>query len=100
MNQSNYFDKVIGVVAMITSFGSDVGNGGNKTTNDIDVITLIHLADCSNDCSKHNDGRSINSFESTTNDRRTSNDSVSNTDAPNAASDLEMTTLMMRCHYW
>ena len=58
---------------MITSFGIVSGpmassNGGDKTTTDTNTIVSIHLADYSNDCSKHNHHASIKSFESITND--------------------------------
>ena len=89
MNQLNYPDTVIATVAMITSFGSDIGDGGNKTTNDTDAIISIHLADYSSKCFKHDNDGSIESFESTANDGRTSSDDVSIADAPDVAGELE-----------
>ena len=90
MNQSNNPDTVVSAVAMIISFGSDIGNGGNKTTDDnTDVIVSIHLADYSDKCSKHNDDGSVELFESTANDGRTSDNNVSITDASDVAGELE-----------
>ena len=73
-----------------TLFGTDIGDGGNKTTDDsTDAIVSIHLAEYSNKCSKHNDDGSVKSFESTVNDGRTSDNDVSITYAPNVAGELE-----------
>ena len=55
--------------AMITSFETDICNGGNKhMNNSTNAIVSIHLADFSNKCSKHNDKGSGKSFESIAND--------------------------------
>ena len=76
---------------MITSFESDAGDGGNKTTNGTPKgIVSIHLADYGNKCSKHNNDGSVKSFESTANDGRTSDDDdVPITDTPGVISELE-----------
>ena len=76
VNQSYYPDNVIEAVAMITSFGNDdiIGRGNNKNTNKIpEAIVSIHLADCGDNCSNDNGG-SVASFESTANDRETTDD--------------------------
>ena len=76
---------------MIKLLGSNLGDGGNKNTNEIpEKIISIHLADYSNKCSKHNDGGSVASFESTANDSRTSdNDDIPVADASAVISELE-----------
>lgn len=74
---------VVATVVTITSFGTDVGDGGNITTdNNTNIIVSIHLADYRDKCSKHNNDGSAESFESIENDGRTSdNNNVSITDA-------------------
>ena len=63
---------------MITSFGNDdiTGRGNNnKNTNKTPkAIVSIHLAECGDNCSNDDDG-SVESFESTANDRGTNDDS-------------------------
>ena len=62
---------------MITSFRNDDADRdrGNKNTNKIPkAIESIHLADCGDNCSKPDDDSSVASFESTTNDRGTTDD--------------------------
>ena len=79
-------------VEMITSFGSDGGDGGHTNTNEIpEEILSIHLANYGKECSKHNYNSSVASFESTAYDGRTINydDDVPVADAPTATSDLE-----------
>ena len=77
VNQSNYPDTVVEVVAMITSFGNNDkggGRGNHNNTNKIpEAIVSIHLADCGDDCSNDND-RSAVSFESIANDRGANDD--------------------------
>ena len=77
VNQYNYPDIVVEAVGMITSFGNDDiggGRGNNKITNKIPkAIVSIYLADCGDDCSNDDDG-SVASFESTANDRGTTDD--------------------------
>ena len=69
VNQSNYPDTVVDAVAMITSFGTDDGDGGNKNTNEIpENIVSIHLADCGDNYYKQDNKGSILSFESIAND--------------------------------
>ena len=79
VNQSNYPDTVVEAVAMITSFGNaDSGGRGNNNNNNTNktpkAIVSIHLADGGDDCSHDND-RSVESFESTADDRGTKDDS-------------------------
>ena len=76
VNQSNYPDTVVEPVAMITSFGNDDTNRdkGNINTNKLpEGIVPVHLANCCDDCSNNDDG-SVSSFESTANDRGTTDD--------------------------
>ena len=81
---------VVAAVAMITSFRSDIGNGGSTTTNETtDVIISIHLADYSDEYSKHNDDCSVKTFEYIANDGSTSdNNNISIADTPGNASEL------------
>ena len=77
VNQSNYPDTAIAAATMTTTFGLDFwpvvnGYGRDRNTNDTDTIVLIHSADYSNDCSKHNDDRPNKSFGYISNDGRTS----------------------------
>ena len=69
---------------MITSFGNDNitsrGNNTKNTNKTSEVIVSIHLADSGDDCSNDVDG-SVESFESTADDRETNNDS----DTPDAS---------------
>ena len=51
-------------VTMITLFGTDDGDGGNKNTNEFpEKIVSMHLADYGNDCSNFDDDGSVVSFE-------------------------------------
>ena len=73
-------------VAMITSFGNDDtgrDRGNNSNTNKPpEGIVSIHLANCGDDCS-NDDDRSVASFESTVNDRGTTDhDDLPGAEAP------------------
>ena len=91
VNQSNYPDTVVDIVAMIASFGTDEGDGSNKNTNEIsEKIVSIHLANYGNKCSKQDDDGSVASFKATSNDESTSDDdAVPIADAPTVTSELE-----------
>ena len=77
---------------MLTSFGNDDRDVGNKNTNPANIVS-IHLADCGDDCSNQdNDGSvvSVVSFESTANDWKTNdNDDLPGANAPAVRSELE-----------
>ena len=79
VNQSNYPDTMVEVVAMFTSFGNaDSGARGNNNNNNTnktpEAIVPIHLVDGSDDCS-HDDDGSVESFECTADDWGTNDDS-------------------------
>ena len=68
VNQVNYLDMVVKMIALITSFGSNSGrNGGgggggeDKNTEEPDAVVAIHLAIDSDDDSDYDD-KSVESF--------------------------------------
>ena len=93
VNQSNYPNTVVEVVAMMTSFGNDDvdRDRGNKNTNKIpEAIVSIHLANCNHNCSKPDDDGSVVSFESTAYDQGTTdNDDLPCVEAPVVDSKFE-----------
>ena len=71
---------------MITSFGNnDAGRdrGNNNINKTPKGVVSIHLADCSDDCSKPDNDGSVVSFESIANDQRTTDqDDLPGVEAP------------------